>query len=558
MPVIIIIVTIIIGLGIRGVFLERKKRLALYDSLLKDFGKDRNRDYPHGKKHRAAVLNRSGACSKGVDEITWSDLDLERVFERIDKTKSAVGEEYLYYILHNTGYVLEDKEFSELVGFLSEDEKTRTELLISLCRIGYVKKYSPFDYTDNLTTRKKHNPIGHIILDVLYIPFIALIFFKPVPGAVLLFLLILVSIFIYFKDKRALDGVVESLGFLIRLSNEALKLEKKDISYLKAEREKIKALSGVLYSIKSGGGYLVASGRSGQSMSSGPAEVLLTYFNMLFSFDLIQFDLLTRKLSGKKKELEDMLLLFGRLDAAISVADFRKSLEGDWTEPDFSDNKGSFLLIREGYHPLVRDCVRNTVDTDKCILLTGSNASGKSTFLRMAAINAILAQTVYTVCAKEYSAPVYNIYSSIALKDDLLGKESFFLVEIRSLKRVIDALSGDRPVLCFIDEVLRVTNTIERISASCTILKYLKEHNALCFAATHDGELAELLNDVYRNMHFSETVSGKDVSFDYRIKDGIASSRNAIKLLEMYGYPEEIFRGAGELALSKLTAVLDT
>ena len=104
----------------------------------------------------------------------------------------------------------------------------------------------------------------------------------------------------------------------------------------------------------------------------------------------------------------------------------------------------------------------------------------------------------------------------------------------------MDAAEENISVLCFVDEVLRGTNTAERIAASSRILRYLAEKKALVFAATHDLELTSLLADVYENYHFSEQVEENIVVFDYRLKPGKATSRNALKLLEMMEYPKVI------------------
>ncbi len=169
------------------------------------------------------------------------------------------------------------------------------------------------------------------------------------------------------------------------------------------------------------------------------------------------------------------------------------------------------------------------------MLLTGSNASGKSTFLKTVALGALMAQTLHMVLAECYSAPMYRIFSSMSLRDDLEGGESYYIVEIKSLKRILDAMKeGDPwPVLCFVDEVLRGTNTVERIAAATQILISLTGAGVLCFAATHDIELTELLSGLYDNYHFEE-----------EIRDGRANSRNAIRLLEIMGYDCSIIQKA--------------
>ncbi|MBP3198727.1 MAG: hypothetical protein J6N21_17225, partial [Butyrivibrio sp.] len=191
----------------------------------------------------------------------------------------------------------------------------------------------------------------------------------------------------------------------------------------------------------------------------------------------------------------------------------------------------------------------NSVNTQNGMLITGSNASGKSTFLKSCAVNAILAQSLNTVLAKSYSAPVFRLYSSMALKDDIFGGDSYYIVEIKSIKRIIDAAKENgAKVLCFVDEVLRGTNTIERIAASTQILKSFSEAGVLCFAATHDIELTSLLKNIFDIYHVEGIVTDNDVHYDYSIKEGPATNRNAIKLLGVLGYDEKIVDDAKQLA----------
>jgi DNA mismatch repair ATPase MutS len=210
-------------------------------------------------------------------------------------------------------------------------------------------------------------------------------------------------------------------------------------------------------------------------------------------------------------------------------------------EPD-SHKAVQTMQIQGVYHPLVKHPVTNDVTTKRCMLLTGSNASGKSTFLKAAAINALFAQTIHTVLADTYEACFFRIYSSMALRDDILSKESYFIVEIKSLKRIFSALqtASEIPVLCFVDEILRGTNTVERVAASSVLLDALSKEKAMCFAATHDVELTYLLEEQFENYHFEEQLSEGDISFDYRLRKGRADSRNAIRLLSMIGFEKEL------------------
>ena len=205
--------------------------------------------------------------------------------------------------------------------------------------------------------------------------------------------------------------------------------------------------------------------------------------------------------------------------------------------------------MTQAYHPLLGAPVKNGITAERGVLLTGSNASGKSTFLKTVAINAVLAQTVHTCAADGYRAPFFQVYSSMALKDDIVSGESYYIVEIKSLKRILDAAALRKGlILCFVDEVLRGTNTVERIAASTQILRSLGHSGILCFAATHDIELTELLQEDFDNYHFEEDVRDGDVYFNYRLKKGKATTRNAIKLLELMGYEPQVIEKASAQA----------
>ena len=150
-----------------------------------------------------------------------------------------------------------------------------------------------------------------------------------------------------------------------------------------------------------------------------------------------------------------------------------------------------FMTSVHKIHKVFRLTVTGCCGKVACNLI--SPAAVKRIFckiLKMVAVNAALAQTIHTCAAESYHAPIFQIFSSMALRDSMENGESYYIVEIRSLKRILDA-AGERrtPVLCFVDEVLRGTNTVERIAAATQILIRLAESGTLGFAATHDIEM---------------------------------------------------------------------
>ena len=124
-------------------------------------------------------------------------------------------------------------------------------------------------------------------------------------------------------------------------------------------------------------------------------------------------------------------------------------------------------------HPLISSCIVNDLSlNNESLLLTGSNMSGKTTFIRSVAINSILAQTINTCFAKEYIAPYFKIYSSIRITDDLLENTSYYLDEVLTMKKLVDASMLDSPCLFVLDEIFKGTNTVERISGGKAILSF--------------------------------------------------------------------------------------
>jgi DNA mismatch repair ATPase MutS len=183
------------------------------------------------------------------------------------------------------------------------------------------------------------------------------------------------------------------------------------------------------------------------------------------------------------------------------------------------------------------------------VLVTGSNMSGKSTWLRTVGVSAVLAQTVNTCLATEYEAPVFNVRSCIGRADDLEAGKSYYLVEVEALLGLVRASADASPHLFLLDELFRGTNAVERIAAGEAVLRELigdgndlKPH--IVVAATHDGELVDLVKDRYAAYHFGDAIGPNGLMFDYHLLSGPATTRNAITLLQLQGAPESLVNHA--------------
>lgn len=344
-----------------------------------------------------------------------------------------------------------------------------------------------------------------------------------------------------------IEPYITSFAYVLRMIDVCEELGRQKIPVYKKELEDLNEALKSLRELKRGS-FWVMAGNQGK-IGGNPLDIIADYLRMILHLDIWQFNLMLRKLRLKTNEVDRLLGITGYLDMAISVGGFRRSLEG-YCIPQLEENANKVYLHMEGgWHPLLTHPVKNSIRADRGVLLTGSNASGKSTFLKMVAVNAVLAQTIHTCTAESYHAPVFRIFSSMALRDSIQNGESYYIVEIRSLKRILDAAQTETaPVLSFVDEVLRGTNTVERIAAATQILIHLSESGVLCFTATHDIEMTELLKDCYDNYHFEEVIRDGDISFPYELLPGRAGTRNAIRLLALMGYDKEITERAAAQA----------
>ena len=174
--------------------------------------------------------------------------------------------------------------------------------------------------------------------------------------------------------------------------------------------------------------------------------------------------------------------------------------------------------------------------------------SGKTSFIRTIGISAITGLTINTCFAEQFSMPRIRVYSAIRISDDLMNDKSYYFEEVLTIKEMIDKCGNGKPNLFLLDEIFKGTNTVERISAGKAVLSFLSKAENIVFVSTHDIELADLLKDEYLLYHFSEKVDNKTVDFDYKLKEGKLKNRNAIRILQINDYPDEIIKEAIDLS----------
>lgn len=272
-----------------------------------------------------------------------------------------------------------------------------------------------------------------------------------------------------------------------------------------------------------------------------------TILNLAAFYDLHVADSLSRLMIAHRQTIFEGVGALADLDAVCSPATF------SWEQPHTcypEESDQTQLIIEGGLHPLIdpAHAVANDVSlggSAKTWVVSGSNMAGKSTFLRMTATNLLLAQIGCAVCAKRMIYRPMRLMTDLRIRDDLSRGESYFLAEVRQIRRMLDSNGQDAPLLGLIDELFRGTNSSERVAASMALIRHLALCGNLFIVATHEQALidnAESIGAV--NRHFRESIGADGPAFDYRLREGPVTMRNAIEILAREGFPPDIVNEA--------------
>lgn len=532
---------------------SNKRRIKRFEERLrKNFGsfERKEADYEKKSSYRGYFIKHSEEEGFFIDEITWNDAEGETLFTSMNKTYSSCGEEYLYYTLRHIDPKPDKEKIEKYVSqtdALIEDEDKRVNLQLKFATLGKTGKHSVYDYISLLGNVKRIPLILFYAIWLVYLLIFASYFLSLTLGVCLTIIWMIICIIIYIYNKHSVENYFTSFEYIVRTLMISDKIVAMKVPFYEEESERLKTLRKELKGIKTS--YLSFIKQSNRSGLADMASGLASIFNCFFLVDLFFFNKMLKYVLDKEEAYDEMFAILGKMESQICVANMKKAFDATCV-PEFSENtevKGVNLV-----HPLVANCVPNSFEVKNGMLITGSNASGKSTFLRCVLVNAILSETVYLAIGEEFKLKYFDIYSSMSLKDSLETGESYYMAEINSIKRILESKKSGNDVLCFLDEVLRGTNTVERVAAATEILRYLSGSNIITIAATHDIELTYLLEKVYNNYFFREEIKKEDdkedIYFSYKLNSGRSDTRNALLLLKVMGYPEEIYENAGKLS----------
>lgn len=520
-------------------FLKKRKQKFIEEQLKNNWGKKKESYYNYTLIGRYFKNISNKNVFHVISNKTQADLDLNQVFEYLDRTTSKIGEQYLYNKLR----VIEGREklskFISLSDQFSKNSEERFKAQLLLTKLSKDEAYYLEDLLQEDQIKKsKWITLVYLLTGTSVVFLFLAIFLNPIWGLILTPILLVNAIF-HYSNKGTISYYlkgIHQLGLAIRMSEMLVELP--IVANHFTDKKFIKKCNKIKRKTK----FLGLEKRITDDVTS-LFWVIIEWFKIIFNIEYIMMYSFVDALDEDRANLIELFEFIGEIDSAIS----RSSLisgEKVYCVPTFSENK--FLSAKEIIHPLIEDCVPNSFEiNNESILLTGSNMSGKTTFIRTIAVNSVLAQTIGFCFAESYTAPFLKLFSSIRISDNLLQEKSYYLEEVLTIKEFIDESNSKIPCLFVLDEIFKGTNTIERISGGKSILSHLNFSNNIVIVSTHDIELTELLqNDHYRLFHFSEHVENNKLLFDHKLKNGQLKTRNAIKILELYDYPKEIISEA--------------
>lgn len=515
---------------------------------------------PDGRPRDLAALRRLYVACGGpersaaaLDDATWDDLDLDAVFAVLDRTLSAPGEYALYELLRTPSLDAEElAERERRIGAMESAPATRDALrhdLLSLDR-------SPIDPLTRLLFGDAPDdvPDAALLLVRALLPVAGIVLWAVFGGSLgpMISVAAVVSNGItHFNLKNDIAAAADGIRYLAVLVRVAGKIGSADASAPEAAGltrliEEISDVARAARSVASKGARIGLSDRSG---GSDLLQSVYEYVAIFFLLEVRNYYGVLGQLTERRDDLRRLFRLVGEVDALQSVASWRSGLTVV-CRPEFVDDAVS-LDVTDAVHPLLAEPVANSYALNqgdsaarRSIVVTGSNMSGKSTFLRTIGLATILAQTLHTVPARRYAGSLLRVASSVTIRDDIGTGQSFYFAEAQRLLRLLRFAEEGGAALVLIDEPLRGTNSTERVAAVTEILLHLARQGALVVVATHELQIADNVARSYAACHLGDEIDTEGLRFPHRVLPGVATSRNAIRLLGELGYPADLVAAA--------------
>jgi len=529
----------LVVVAILGIFYRRKKRLKNLKMLDESWGQEiRKHRNPHQIQKYVDQVNRNNSLT----EQTLIDVDIERLFSFVDRTYTTIGQQYLFACILSPvtdlgvlqkrdrladHFINNPSQRNEVQGILYDLEEKHTDKIADIF----------------LSKQQYHTSIFFIILSAFALISIST-FWLWRPIAVIMLVLFGINLMCHLimryrnSDKLKLIKQVYQLTKVFdKLASLNLPL---DAELSKKARSRFFLFRKFYHALDFG-------------IPSDDLSTLIFYlFDLFKSFFLFELHLLKfcyTEILINKEALKALFNYIGETEMSLSIASLKEDKSVLTCTPVFSDTRAFYF--ENATHPLIPNCVPNSLSLNNInAFITGSNMSGKSTFLRTVLLNTILAQSFYLCFAKNFVLPSVRIFSSIKISDKLEDGSSYYFAEMRLMNEMMQNSDAESKSLFIIDEIFKGTNTAERIALSKAVLNFLGKNNDIVLASSHDFELIDSLGTEFEQYHFSELIMDDNLTFEHLIRPGGKRSMNAITIAEIHGFPSGVVELAKRLVLN--------
>jgi DNA mismatch repair ATPase MutS len=471
-----------------------------------------------------------------VDDKTWSDLEFPKFFTTLDATITAIGRQYLFHQLRT--YEFDPQEHDRrhrAYDVLGSDRELREEIQLALQAL----RIDSVAYMADLILGPEPEKIPQqqlvvpcMLLAMIAIP-VAIAHLAPIWICAIPFL---INMFIWRRVDLKLGpsiGALLDCGRMLAVANRMAAVQgPADFPYL----SRLVAEGALRKELASQVRALGSIDRVRNSQLGGLAVIADLFFLLRFALYGRSIDRFLRTRTRWISTFE----LIGAMDASIAIAGFlhryprhcRPSVDSEPT-----------ILIENGYHALIARPVKNSISlAGSSALVTGSNMTGKTTFIKMVAMNVILGHTLGICLADRATLPRSPARAVIHGDQSVESGKSRYFAEAEAIREFIeDAAAGGCRVF-ILDEPFSGTNTVERVAVAKAVLRAIAQ-NAQALVTTHDVELQHLLGNRFELFYFQEDPAVEGF-FDHQLHAGASTQRNAIRVLERLGYPASIIAEA--------------
>jgi ABC-type multidrug transport system fused ATPase/permease subunit len=487
--------------------------------------------------------------SEGLDAFE-RDLDLygrRSLHCLIDNTVSTEGSELLRQMLHGDFPGLDElKRRQQMIRELTMAKRMRNRFLLR----AYLSSRKKLNCSATVEACNISNTFRlpaavltiSILLSVTFIVLIILTSLGVYSGPVVLILV--VNLFIYFFFAGKVNSSLEKLNdvepFVSKLHTIIKVFPKANLEHGSILMDEF----GEFFSAKSRlHTDLSMLKKISDAASYRENSIMRVLINLFVPYDFVLQRAFVRTADELRVNIEHWLRKLNELECLIALANYAE-LNPDYTFAEIEDDL--LFTIRDTGHPLMKREERKLNDfsltkDNEVVIITGSNMSGKSTFLRTIAVNLCLAYSGAPSACSKLRTGHYSLFTCIKVSDSVFDGISYFYAEVKRLKDLLNLLdsNSNTKVMFFIDEIFKGTNNKERLTGSMSFLKKIGGMNCTGFVTTHDLEIANLTDvlTTATNFHFKESISNNEMTFEYKIHPGPSPTTNALEIMRMNGLP---------------------